>query len=82
MKGDGFCIFQCRISCRFSRIPPGSFPARVPPVQGCLWVKSSVQLPQPLVHGKNKAHISNEEARMGSGQELDLAHICSKKTRF
>lgn len=55
-------------------------PARAAPLQGCHCVGTSVQLSKPIVHGRNKACISDEESRKLSGQGSDPAHICSKKT--
>lgn len=83
----GCCRFCCWMSCRSwlcdcrAGFLPSS-PARAPPVQGWLWVNTSVQLPKPVVSARNKACVSDEEARKAPGQGSDLAHICSKKTRF
>lgn len=52
----------------------------LPPLQGCLWVNTSVQLPTPAVCAGNKARIPNEGAGKASGQGSDPAHSCSKKT--
>lgn len=73
------CWMSCKswlCDCRAGFLP--SLPARTAPLQGCHWVGTSVQLSKPIVHGRSKACISDEEARKVSGQGSDPAHICSK----